>query len=469
MATVFRKTYTRDLPDEAVLVERGDEVFAQWNDARGKRVVAKATLGKDGAAKVLVPSPCYYGQYRDGTGRRVVRSTGCRTRQAAMAVLNDWTARAEKVKAGIISSAEDAVADHVDTPLATHFDDFIDHMAGRGVTEVHRKNTRAYLDRVARECGFRRLNDLDRTEFEKWLAARITDGMSARTRNGHRTALVSFANWCVETRRLVANPFDRLPKANEKADRRRQRRALTEDEIARLLDAARRRPLLEKITVRRGRNKGKPLGKVSEQYRKELEEIGRERALIYRTMLLTGLRRGELASLTVGQLDLDGPHPCAVLHAADEKNRQGNTIPFRADLAAELRDWLADKLARAREQAMKRSEPVPARLPPDTPLFSVPRGLLRIFDRDLALAGIPKHDDRGRTVDLHALRHTFGTMLSRAGVPPRVAQAAMRHSTIDLTMNVYTDPRLLDVAGAVEALPGLDVEKPEKELEVLPA
>ena len=31
----------------------------------------------------------------------------------------------------------------------------------------------------------------------------------------------------------------------------------------------------------------------------------------------------------------------------------------------------------------------------------------------------------------------------------------MRHSTIDLTMNVYTDPRLLDVAGAMDALPAL--------------
>ena len=34
----------------------------------------------------------------------------------------------------------------------------------------------------------------------------------------------------------------------------------------------------------------------------------------------------------------------------------------------------------------------------------------------------------------------------------------MRHSTIDLTMNVYTDPRLLDVAGGLEALPGLAVD-----------
>ena len=51
--------------------------------------------------------------------------------------------------------------------------------------------------------------------------------------------------------------------------------------------------------------------------------------------------------------------------------------------------------------------------------------------------------------------------LASIGTPallPRTAQAAMRHSTIDLTMNVYTDPRLLDVARALEALPGLGSE-----------
>ena len=96
----------------------------------------------------------------------------------------------------------------------------------------------------------------------------------------------------------------------------------------------------------------------------------------------------------------------------------------------------------------------PTELPPDTPLFTVPAGLVRILDRDLKAAGIPKRDERGRTVDVHAMRHTFGTLLSKGGVAPRTAQAAMRHSTIDLTMNVYTDPKLLDVAGAMEALAG---------------
>lgn len=85
---------------------------------------------------------------------------------------------------------------------------------------------------------------------------------------------------------------------------------------------------------------------------------------------------------------------------------------------------------------------------------------LGIFDRDIAAAGIAKHDDRGRSLDVHALRHTFGTHLSKAGVPPRVAQAAMRHSSLHLTMNIYTDPTLLDVAGAINALPTFASESP---------
>ncbi|MBX3367215.1 MAG: tyrosine-type recombinase/integrase [Phycisphaeraceae bacterium] len=109
-------------------------------------------------------------------------------------------------------------------------------------------------------------------------------------------------------------------------------------------------------------------------------------------------------------------------------------------------------------------EPIPAPLPGDEPLFEVPGGLIRIFDRDLVFAGLArverrggkevviKTDERGRTIDIHALRQTFGTHLSKAGVPLRTAQAAMRHSDPSLTANVYTDPKLLDVAGAVACL-----------------
>jgi hypothetical protein len=235
---------------------------------------------------------------------------------------------------------------------------------------------------------------------------------------------------------------------------------MAEGELVQLLAVARERPLLDAQTVRRGPRKGERYANLRPEVRERLALLGRERALTYKTLVLTGLRKGELASLTVAHMHLDDPIPFASLDAADEKNREGNAIPLRDDLAADLRAWLADKLRRLQADARQAGAPIPARLPPDTPLFRVPGALVKILDRDLRLAGIPKRDDRGRTLDVHALRTTFGTLLSKGGVAPRTAQAAMRHGDIDLTMNVYTDPRLLDVGGALDVLPSLPLDAP---------
>src|SRR3954468_10565869 len=100
------------------------------------------------------------------------------------------------------------------------------------------------------------LADLERDALERWLAAQAGEGIAAKTRNIYRGALVAFCNWAVEHNRLTSNPFERVPVANVKADRRRIRRSMTEDELARLLDVARQRPLLDALTVRRGKRKG---------------------------------------------------------------------------------------------------------------------------------------------------------------------------------------------------------------------
>ena len=83
---------------------------------------------------------------------------------------------------------------------------------------------------------------------------------------------------------------------------------------------------------------------------------------------------------------------------------------------------------------------------------------------------ILKADTEGRTVDVHSLRHTFATLLSQSGVLPRTAQELMRHGPsvslralslskgdTRLTMSTYTHLGLLDTAGAVEALPSIEV------------
>lgn len=81
-----------------------------------------------------------------------------------------------------------------------------------------------------------------------------------------------------------------MGKLDERADQRRKARALTETELVNLLDAAMRRPLLDALMIRKGPNKDKQLAKVSDERKAKLERIGYERALIYKTAILTGLR-----------------------------------------------------------------------------------------------------------------------------------------------------------------------------------
>jgi integrase len=249
-----------------------------------------------------------------------------------------------------------------------------------------------------------------------------------------------------------------VPERSEFESGRVQGRAVAE--LRRLLDVAAHRPLNKALTVRKGIRKGQTVAKLRPEVREQLEELGRERALIYKTLVLTGLRKQELASLTVAQVRLDVSMPYVELDAADEKNREGNSVLIRADLSEDLKRWLGRKLTKFKSEALRRGDPIPTGLTADTPVFKVPKGLIRIFDRDLKAAGIAKRDERKRTLDVHALRTTFGTLLSKAGVPLRTAQAAMRHSDPSLTANVYTDPKLLDVHGALDALPNLSFDCP---------
>ena len=483
MGTVFKKTRTQPLPAGAELFTRAGQQFAKWKPAKGKSRTAKVTTSDDGSLRIQTEAATYTAKFRDGQGHIRAVSTGCRDEDAARSVLSKLERRAELVRSEIISPAEDATADHQAIPLAQHFAAFHEHRIVKGLNATRIANTKSRLGRLAEECGFRRLSECSAEGLTRWLNRQQANGMSAGNRNEYRQELVGFGNWCVETHRLSVNPFSKVPKADAKIDRRRQRRSMTEAELVKLLDVARWRPLAEygrestkvdeqppAVGKQRKRSNWKKTALTLEglqvaverakerlaenpEFAEKLERLGRERALMFKTLVLTGLRKGELASLTVGQLDLDAPMPFVALNAGDEKNRQGNTIPLRHDLANDLREWLSDvpnaSTLRLRDHNAYRES--------DRKLFRVPSGLVRILNRDLKAAGIAKKDERGRTLDVHALRGTFATLLSKGGVAPRTAQAAMRHSTIDLTMNTYTDPKLLDVCGALDSLPSLDL------------
>jgi len=240
------------------------------------------------------------------------------------------------------------------------------------------------------------------------------EGISIATSNHYLTAVKSFANWLVKSRRSPDSPFRHLAALNAKTDVRRERRILPDVEFSQLVNAAR----------------------TSRDVVKDLP--GPDRAMLYITAAYTGLRAGELASLSDTSLDLESGLPTAAVAAAYSKRRRRDIQPLRSDLAALLREWLQGKAQRGKLWPGKWHE-----------------NAAEMLRHDLDAAGIPYEDSAGQVFDFHALRHQFISNLAAAGVHPKVAQTLARHSDIKLTMDRYTHLAVADVAGALDGLPAL--------------
>ncbi len=70
---------------------------------------------------------------------------------------------------------------------------------------------------------------------------------------------------------------------------------------------------------------------------------------------------------------------------------------------------------------------------------------------------VPYVDASGRYADFHNFRHTTGSFLAAAGVHPKVAQEILRHSQVELTMNIYTHTLHGHQSEAVAKLPDLSL------------
>ncbi len=88
--------------------------------------------------------------------------------------------------------------------------------------------------------------------------------------------------------------------------------------------------------------------------------------------------------------------------------------------------------------------------------------MTRVLDLDLKAVGIVKTDPQGRTLDIHALRHSFCTMVAQSGVNMQTAQRLMRHATPAMTAR-YTHLTLSDLGGAMATLPALP-ELPQRDV-----
>ena len=244
MGSIRRKTYTKPLPDGAELFTRKGERFARWKDGRGKMRTASATTGADGSPRIVATSRKWLAKYRNGDGLVVEVPTGCTDKTAAEQRLRELERQADRIRSGVLTSTEEKAVSRQQTPIAEHIEAYLSHLEAAETTAEHRTNVRRCLCRIVNDCEFVKLADIDREPVEAWLLARAKDKMGARTRNTYRSAIMAFCNWCADpsSPRLLSNPLAGLPKADESADPRHQRRALTTDELRDLLFVARWRP-----------------------------------------------------------------------------------------------------------------------------------------------------------------------------------------------------------------------------------
>ena len=144
--------------------------------------------------------------------------------------------------------------------------------------------------------------------------------------------------------------------------------------------------------------------------------------------VLTGLRLGELLGLRWGRIDFDG----SILRV-EESCYLGR---FGTPKTRSSRRAVALSPAAVRALVVHRSRCIEAGT--ESLVFDAGGGQPRKADQ---LRGLLKEACKRaglREIDFHTLRHTHSTLLHATGAPLKVAQAQLGHSSIAMTLGVYT-------------------------------
>jgi integrase/recombinase XerD len=127
-----------------------------------------------------------------------------------------------------------------------------------------------------------------------------------------------FTRWLHRHKRLREDPLTHLEMLHVQVDRRHDRRALSADEVSRILAAAVSGSECFGFT-------------------------GTDRRMLYVVALSTGLRAWDLASLTSESHRLMENPPTVTVKAGYSKRRRTDVLPLPSDILQSLKDWLSLK------------------------------------------------------------------------------------------------------------------------------
>jgi len=147
----------------------------------------------------------------------------------------------------------------------------------------------------------------------------------------------------------------------------------------------------------------------------------------------TGLRRGELIGLRWEDVDFEDlvlhvrRSVVAMVEGIPKTEASRKDVPLDAQLAESLSGWRQRSVYTASSDWLFASPHKKGRQP------YWPGTLWRYYGRPaVKRAGVSKH------VSYHTFRHTFGTLLNANGENTKVVQELLRHASMKVTTDVYT-------------------------------
>lgn len=302
-----------------------------------------------------------------------------------MALARKLEAEEHAIAIGDVDPQADARRVERAKPVADHIAMFKGFLQSKQTSADHIAYTIRDVELCFSHAGVTSAAALTFNHVDTWRAFLITTGYegstdSNRTANRRTGSVRAFLRYLVQRvhalDRCVLEGYKKLP---TKGHERSKRRALTAAEIELLIT------------------------KCPDESRRE----------IYRFVLNTGLRQGEVRGMTVNCFDFEKMH--IHISAKLAKSKVDQWVPIHPDYLPTLKKLVAGKLPAARVFHLGRENDV------------VPN-----LHKDCEAAGVDTTD-----VDFHGLRHTFCTQLARAGVRAEVLHKLARHKDAQTTLNYY--------------------------------
>ena len=97
-------------------------------------------------------------------------------------------------------------------------------------------NMKGRITRLVAECGWKYAKDVSPESYQTWVTKQ---GLSAKALNEYLTSARTLLNWMEKRGRILANPLKSVDLLSTAVEARNPRRALTDVELAKLVDGGR--------------------------------------------------------------------------------------------------------------------------------------------------------------------------------------------------------------------------------------